>query len=49
MLDNQLRQCWIYANTNNELATVHIKLWIVGHKGKIQYLVIYAPSPSTWW
>ena len=23
-------------------------LWIVGHKGKIQYLVIYALSPSTW-
>ena len=23
-------------------------LWIVSHKGKIQYLVIYAPFPSTW-
>ena len=24
-------------------------LWIVSHKGKIQYLAIHAPSPSTWW
>ena len=26
MLDDQTRQYWIYANTDNELATVHIKV-----------------------
>ena len=26
MLDDQSRQYWIYANTDNELATVHIKV-----------------------
>ena len=45
MLDDQPRQYWIYANTDNELAH---KSGIVSHKSKIQYLVIHAPSPSTW-
>ena len=36
-------QYWIYENTDNE---PHKNgLWIVSRKGKIQYLVIYAPSP----
>ena len=26
LLDDQPRQYWIYANTDNELATVHIKV-----------------------
>ena len=46
-LDDQPRQYWIYANIDNELAHKS-GLWIVSDKGKIQYLVIHAPSPSTW-
>ena len=39
-----LCKCWQRASNSPHKSG----LWIVSHKGKIQYLVIYALSPSTW-